>query len=235
MREPDEIKLWDSGSEKHLKSLPLANAYSIAFSPDGRLFAALATKTGEASPSVTLWRMSTLPETETVKLPRAAIGLTFSPNGQILAVIHSDRVSLWDIKSQVVQATLRPSDQYGGYYTNGARTNGFSPDGKLFAILANTHVQVWNTATGGLVGLLKGVLEEHEHGVLAWSPDGKTLATTSGPKVKLWNVATRQELTTLLSTNTVGCHAFAPDGSLVVANHMNSIRLWRTGLDQNAP
>ncbi len=230
--EPDQIKLWDSGSGKQIKSLPLAKADSIAFSPDGRLFAAVATRIGEAAPAVTLWRMSTL--TETAGLPGAAIGLNFSPNGQTLAVIHSDRVSLWDINSHVVQATLRPSDQDGGYQRDVARTNGFSPDGKLFAILANTHVQVWSTATGELTGLLAGVLEEHQHGDLAWSPDGKTLATTSGAKVKLWNVATRQELTTLLSTNHVGCHAFAPDGSLVVGNHLNMIRVWRTGLDQNA-
>ncbi len=232
LSEPDQIKLWDSGSGKHLKSLPLAKADSIAFSPDGRILAASATKIGEAAPSVTLWRMSTL--TETAKLPGAAIVLTFSPNGQTLAVIRSDRVSLWDIKSQVAQATLRPVDQDGGYKTNLRRTNGFSPDGKLFAILANTHVQVWSTATGELAGLLAGVLEEHEHGNLAWSPDGKTLATTSGAKVKLWNVATGQELTTLLSTNFVGCHAFAPDGSLVVGNHLNMIHVWRTGLGQNS-
>ena len=232
MSEPDQIKLWDSGSGKQLKSLPLAKADSIAFSPDGRLFAASATKIGEAAPSVTLWRMSTL--TETAKLPGAAIELTFSPNGQTLAVIHSDSVSLWDIKSQVRAGNASALDQDGGYHRDVGRTNGFSPDGKLFALLVNTHVQVWNAATGELVGLLAGVLEEHGHGALAWSPDGKTLATTSGAKVKLWNVATRQELTTLLSTNYVGCHAFAPDGSLVVGNNLNKIRVWRTGLDQNA-
>jgi WD40 repeat protein len=231
LSEPDQIKLWDSGSGKHLKSLPLAKADSIAFSPDGRLFAASATKIGEAAPSVTLWRMSTL--TEIAKLPGAAIGLTFSPNGQTLAVIHSHRVLLWDIKSQVVQATLQPSDR-GGDHSDVGRTNGFSPDGKLFANLANTHVQVWNTATGELVGLLAGALEARGLGALRWSPDGKTLATTTGAKVKLWNVATRQELTTLLSTNYVGCHTFAPDGSLVVGSNLNRIRLWRTGLDQNA-
>ena len=70
LSEPEEIKLWDSGSGKHLKSLPLAKADSIAFSPDGRLFAASATRTGETARSVTLWRLPTL--TETAKLPGAA-------------------------------------------------------------------------------------------------------------------------------------------------------------------
>jgi WD40 repeat protein/serine/threonine protein kinase len=228
--EPDQIKLWDSGSGKHLQSLPLAKADSIAFSPDGRLLAASATKIGEAAPSVTLWRMSTL--TEVAKLPGAAIELTFSPDVQTLAVFYSDRVSRWDINCQVVPATLRPSDQDGDYSRYARWNNGFSPDGKLFAILANTNVQVWSTATGELLGLLAGALDQTSGlSSLAWSPDGKTLATSSGPKVKLWNVATRQELTTLLSTNGIGCHVFAPDGSLLVGDQMNRIRLWRTGMD----
>jgi WD40 repeat protein/serine/threonine protein kinase len=230
LSEPDQIKLWDSGTGKHLKSLPLAKADPIAFSPDGRLFAASATKLGEAAPSVSLWKMSTL--TEAAKLTGPAIGLTFSPDGQTLAVIQVDRVALWDIDSQVVRATLGPSPPDGGYRYSGRRTNQFSPDGKLFAILANTNVQVWNTATGELVGALAGPPENTT--ALAWSPDGKTLATSSGPKVKLWNVATRQELTTLLSTNGVGCHVFAPDGSLLIGDQMNRIRLWRTGLDKDA-
>ena len=45
---------------------------------------------------------------------------------------------------------------------------------------------------------------------------------------------TREELTTLLATNGLDCQfTFAPDGSLVVADQMNKIRIWRTGLDQN--
>jgi hypothetical protein len=43
--------------------------------------------------------------------------------------------------------------------------------------------------------------------------------------VKLWNVATLEELTTLMCTNRVGWHAFAPDGSLIVDDQINKIRL----------
>jgi hypothetical protein len=37
-----------------------------------------------------------------------------------------------------------------------------------------------------------------------------------------------------VGTNGVQCHAFAPDGSLMVGDSMNTIRLWWTALDQNA-
>jgi hypothetical protein len=52
--------------------------------------------------------------------------------------------------------------------------------------------------------------------------------------VTLWNAATREELTTLPSRNGLGVFTFALDGSLVVGDEMNRIRIWRTGLAQNA-
>ena len=95
------------------------------------------------------------------------------------------------------------------------------------------HMRLWNAATGELVGYLAGPRESIW--TLSWSPDGKTLATNAlGPKVKLWNVATLEELTTLMLTNRVGCHAFAPDGSLIVGDQRYKIRVWRTGVDQSA-
>jgi len=229
LSEPDQIQLWDLQTGKHFKSLALAKASSIAFSPDGRFFAVSATRTGETAPSVTLWKTSTL--TEAAQLAGLATDLTFSPDGQTLAMIHPDRVTLWDINSQRLHASLELSQPDDGYIFGRRLPNGFSPDGKLFAIRDNMHMRLWKTATGEQVGLLAGPRENTR--AVAWSPDGKTLATSSGPKVKLWNVATREEVTTLLSTNHVGCYTFAPDGTLVVGDFLNRIRLWRTGLDNN--
>jgi WD40 repeat protein len=231
--DPDQIRLWDSETGKPVGSLPQANASAIAFSADGRYFAAGATPTGAAAPSVTVWIAPNL--TETGKLPCEASALTFSPNGETLAVIQSDRVVLWDVHSQVVRAVINapypgPELRYFGF-----RRYGFSPDGKLFAIDDNTTMRtgLWKAATGELVGYLAGPRESVWG--LSWSPDGKTLVTSvGGPKVKLWNVATLEELTTLMLTNRVGFQAFAPDGSLVVGDQMYKIRVWRTGLDQNA-
>jgi WD40 repeat protein len=228
--EPDQIRLWDSETGKAVGSLPQANASAIAFSADGRYFAASATGTADAAPSVMVWKTPTL--TETAKLPGQANALTFSPDGQTLAVIHSDRVMFWDVHSQVVRALINASQPGDESIFSSRPPNGFSPDGRLFAVADTMHTRLWNTATGELVGYLAG-----PRGIiwaLSWSPDGKTLATVIGPKVKLWNVATLEELTTLMSTNRVGCHAFAPDGSLIVGDQMNKIRVWRTGLDQNA-
>jgi WD40 repeat protein len=228
LSDPDKIKLCDSETGKLLKVLAVAKASAIAFSPDGRFFAGSGTRTGEAEPSVTVWK--TAPLTEFAKLPGTASGLTFSPDSETLAAIHPDKVVLWEIHSQVVHATLKPPQPDAGYSLS-RRPNSFSPDGKLFAIADNMHLRLWDAATGELVGLLAGPRETIR--ALAWSPDGKTLATSSGSKVKLWNVATRQELTTFLGSNVAYWHAFTADGSLMVADAMNTIRLWRTGLDQN--
>ncbi len=231
LSDPGQIKLCDSETGKYVAALAVAKASAIEFSPDGRLFAGSGTRTGEADPSVTLWKTASLAEVS--KLPGAASGLTFSPDSQTVAAIHSDKVVLWEITSQVVRATLRlPQPDAGDTHTRRS-PNGFSPDGKLFAIADTIHVRLWDTATGELLGLLAGPRETIR--ALAWSPDGKTLATSNGPKVKLWNVATRQELTTFVGSNGADWHSFAPDGSLLVADAVNRTRLWRTGLDQNAP
>ena len=106
LSEPDQIKLWDSEIGEAAQVAPIGKSRLRLHShPMGGFSRLPATRTGEAAPSVTLWRTSTL--TEAAKLPGAAIELTFSPNGQTLAVIHSDSVSLWDIDSQSVHATLQ--------------------------------------------------------------------------------------------------------------------------------
>jgi hypothetical protein len=43
----------------------------------------------------------------------------------------------------------------------------------------------------------------------------------------LWNVATREELTTFILPETLWRAAFGADGSLVTADGMNQIHLWR--------
>jgi WD40 repeat protein len=142
---------------------------------------------------------------------------------------------LWDVHSQDVRAIINAPYPGPELLDFGFRRYGFSPDGKLFAIDDNTAMRtgLWKAATGELVGYLAGPRESIWG--LSWSPDGKTLVTSvGGPKVKLWNVATLEELTTLMLTNRVGFQAFAPDGSLVVGDQMYKIRVWRTGLDQNA-
>jgi eukaryotic-like serine/threonine-protein kinase len=229
LSEPDQIKLYDFETGKQITSLSLTKLSTLAFSPDGRFLAVSATATGETVPAVTLWKMPAL--TKVARLSGPANGLTFSPEGHTLAVMHSNTLRLWDIDSDRVREALNPPQPGSAHIYATAPPNGYSPDGKLFAIADNMHVRLWNTATGELLGPLSGA-RELVHAI-SWSPDGKTLATTSGSRVKLWNAATREELATLPCKNG-GSLAFAPDGSLVVADQMNRIRIWRTGLDQNA-
>jgi WD40 repeat protein len=167
-----------------------------------------------------------------LELPGPATRFTFSPDGRVLAAIYKDVVTLWDIGSGQKRATLTPPQPLTALYLALAQEHAFSPDGKLFITVDDFYARLWDTTTGAFVGTLKGSRESIAD--FAWSPDGKTLATVTTPTVKLWNVATREELTTLVGRTSVSVLDFAPDGTLVWGDNMNSIRLWRPTLEQNA-
>ena len=103
----------------------------LSFSADGRFFAVSATPAGEAVPSVTLWKMPAL--TEVAKLPGPASELTFSPDGQTLAVIHSDIVGCGTLIPRSCVHRSRPRSLALATFFRARPPNGFSPDGKLFA------------------------------------------------------------------------------------------------------
>jgi WD40 repeat protein len=228
--EPNQIKLWNTKTGKVLGAIKTTNAGSIAFSPDSRTLGAIAPAAGNDTPCVTLWDADKF--TLALELPGPATGFTFSPDGRVLAAIHRDVVTFWDIGSRHKRATLKLPQPVSALYLGLVQQRAFSPDGKMFITVDNFYARLWDTTTGDFVGTLKGPRESIAD--FAWSPDGKTLATITTPTVKLWNVATREELATLLGRTSVRLLAFAPDGTLVWGDNMNSIRLWRPTSEQNA-
>jgi WD40 repeat protein len=224
LREPDQVRLWETRTGTLRGSIPVA-ANSMAFSPDGYTLATASATPKERS-LVTLWDLNTL--RPRLELPAQANSLAFSRDGRTLVTFHSDQAMLWDLESRAPRATLKLSRELpslAAYFWPMA----FSPDGKLFGLADDLLVHLWDTTTGNRLATLKGHRDRVHR--LAFSPDGKTLATASGAFVKLWNLATHEEVTTLMGPNTVGDLAFAPDGSLAVGYHDNSIHLWRTGSD----
>jgi WD40 repeat protein/serine/threonine protein kinase len=227
---PNQIKLWDTQDGKLLGSIKTTNAVSIAFSPDRRTLGVIVPSAGNHAPSVTLWDAEKF--TLALELPGPATGFAFSPDGRVLAAIYGDVVTVWDIGSRHKRAMLKLPHPVSAPYVAFAQERAFSPDGKLFITVDDFYARFWDTTTWDFVGALKGPREGITD--FAWSPDGKTLATITTPTVKLWNVATREELTTLTGQTSVRLLDFAPDGTLVWGDNMNSIRLWRPTSGRNA-
>ena len=198
----------------------------VAFSPDGKLLAAV-----DTAGYVRLWDPATR---QAVGAPLPVVtngsvyGVAFSPDGKLLATADTaGYVRLWDPATQHAVGAPVLASATGGL--NGVT---FSPDGKLLATDGGDgNVRLWNPATrrnpaGPLPPVTDGV-----NGV-AFSPDGKLLATAGGDgNVRLWDPASRQSAGVLPAEAGPGSRvngvAFSPDGKLLAsANGDTTIGLW---------
>ena len=190
-----------------------ADIDAVAFSPDGKTLAA-AVDDG----TIRLWNVPG--QREIAKLPNKnspADGMTFSPNGRILAVVGNNRIQLWDV------ASLRP---LGAPITG--ETIAFSPAGDLVAAVSDVNVtRLLNLASGQQVGRsLPGQ-------AVAFSPNGKIMATADNSgQVLLWNVGTQ----TLAGPpirhvpQPVTQISFSPGGRVLAtaggADRIGTVKLW---------
>jgi WD40 repeat protein len=129
--------------------------------------------------------------------------MTFSPDGQLLAISGRDRtVTVWDTKTGELKTTLK-----GG--SKGINGFTFSPDGKLAATrdIIDKRVRLWDTATWQLKTELTGrkrdletklkagvsMAVEEGYAPVVFSPDGNTvLSEREDDIVDVWDVSTGQ-------------------------------------------
>lgn len=205
------IRLWDIRTGRGL--LTLKQKYvvsSVAFSPDGQLFACQ-----DGYPTIKLW------DIRTGKLFRTFPGhsFAFSPDGQFLA--SADRtIRLWNIHTGRELFTLTG-------HKSGVNSLVFSPDGQLLVSgSADRTIRLWNVRTGRELLTLTG----HKTGVysVSFSPDGQLLASRDGPPIiRLWDVKTGEQLRSFKGDS----GAFSPDGRFFASSNSSTTNLWdvRTG------
>jgi WD40 repeat protein/tRNA A-37 threonylcarbamoyl transferase component Bud32 len=205
----DGIKIWDVATAKELRTLPpAAQAWGLAFSPDGERIVA-----GFANGIAKVWQVDNGQDLFMLRGHQAMIhGVAFSPDGQTIATGSFDQtVRLWDAQSGKVKSLLHA---HNGLVFCVA----FSPDGQRLATSGcDQTAKVWDWKSQKELLTLRG----HTMPVMsvAFHPDGQRLVSASSDKtVKLWDARTCQSAVELRGfTDTIASVAISPDGKHVAA------------------
>jgi WD40 repeat protein len=229
------IKLWDRATRR-VTTFPGpagTDMVALAFSPDSRLLAAVAT-----DGRVLLWELTHARLIARLRGPgNRWASLAFSPDSRALAVggsaaagfaMGAGDLRLWDL------TTRHPRDLLMDGV--GIHSVVYSPDGRLLAACAaDGTVRLWNTKTMREADRLEGHTGLVTY--MAFSPDGRTLATASEDRtLRLWNVGTAPP------PDVVDAHradgglaglAFSPDGRLLATiGRSGTVRLWSASAGQ---
>jgi WD40 repeat protein len=197
---------------------------SLAFSPDGREFAAAC----NGGFTVLIWDIATetklheLKQDDNQQSMDGVQSIAFSPDGSKLATASKTTVCIWSVTTG---AELQRFN-LDGY----ANTLAFSPDGSKLAVGSERgRVNIWDMAEASL-SMLDNVSSYDQ---VIFSPDGSKLATDMGNAAGIWDAATCMRLRTLNTTSNVKSIAFSPDGSkLATVSYdtpnptINSVVIW---------
>jgi WD40 repeat protein len=245
----DGLQLWSTATGRRIGGpLPAADATAAAapaaFSPDGRLVAAIGSD-GKAR----VWNVATRQQTGiAVALPTsgpisgpisgsisggpARGALAFSPGGTAFVTVGANgTAALWSVATGRRVGALMAAGTPGGQAAAGrpAAAVGFSPDGRTLATAVDGTIRLWDTATQQEIGTPMAA-DPGPAAAVAFSPDGRTLATAGGDgTARLWDVATQQEIGTPMAAgpDPLDAVAFSPDGrTLATAGGDGTARSW---------
>lgn len=230
------IHLWDTatGQERGALGGHSNIVWGLAFSPDGQM---LVSVSSDGTAIVRDWSNGEI--IKVLNFPGEVVSVSFSPDGQTLAVGGVDE-PLNQIRNAAVWTysvgTWEPGIKFPEYWN--IQVMNFSPDGTLLAGGGTSrNVQVWRASDGSPLYTLN-----HAHQVArsAVSPDGSTLATGTCATVVnetckegsvwLWDLPSGRLLRKLAGlTTSVDGLAYTADGtSLLVGTRDGLVRIYAT-------
>ncbi|MDX2239257.1 MAG: NACHT domain-containing protein [Leptolyngbyaceae cyanobacterium bins.302] len=194
-----------------------SNALSIAFSPDGKLFA-----TANTNGEFRLWKVLDKQIFVCKEHSDWVRAVTFSPDGTNIATGSSDQTAkLWDVQSGRCLITLEG-------HSRSVQSVTFNSKGTLIATGSSDRtVKVWNSQSGECVKTLEG------HGgsiqSVVFHPESDLIASCSNDQtVKLWDIQSGECIKTLKAHgSSVNSVTFNANGTIIVTGGRDqTIKLW---------
>ncbi len=212
----DTLRFWNLATGEH-EIIPTDHSDGISnvvFSPDGQTIAI----THYNQIGVQLWDVNTGKEKQKLSTARNIYSLAFSPDSRTLAGGGWTELSLWDIDTGALKATLTA-------HLESVSSVAFSPDGRTLASASSDELHLWDSMSGAQKGTITGHTQYIRGLVL--SPDGHTIAAGHWMKIRLWDTVNMREKAILYEDDWGHWSlAFSPDGSLLLSEIAPQIRVW---------
>jgi RNA polymerase sigma factor (sigma-70 family) len=183
------FRVWDADTGREVGRLKGELFAQPAFSPDGRLLAAVSNEGVRVFDFPRGQKAVVLPQ-------RARSGLAFAPDGRTLACGDTNGIALWEVKARRQRGWIA----LGG----DCRALRFSPEGRRLAWAEEDRVVLWDLERERPLHTFRG----HEGNVtdLRFTPDGRALISASVDSTLLvWDLAALRKLRT-------GSAPFRPGG-----------------------
>ena len=236
------VTIWDAADGRRVWETNFGDhpARSVAFSPDGRFFAAggFQDNVEHERGLVRVWDRKTYKEVASLHPPAGtAFSIAFTPNGRSLVIAGGDGPNkfvgyVWDVASPELS-----SISFSGTEKQAALGVAISPDSRTLIASCFQDSVFYSLAE-------KRVLFDTEHKLrnytraAAFSPDG-TIAVTAGTplsraslnpgSVNFWNAASGSEKAIHVEDGTGGLTSicFSPDGKLIAGAGLDqTVHVW---------
>jgi WD40 repeat protein len=226
-REFGEIKVWDAETGQETLTLKdrITEAYSVAFSPNGRRIVS-----GSSDHTLKVWDAETGQEMLTLQGKKTGgqghsntvVSVSFSPDGKrIVSGSYDTRLKVWDAETGQLAITLKG-------HSDTVRSVSFSPNGRrIVSGSSDNTLKVWDAETGQEMLTLQG----HSGTVISvsFSPDGKRIVSGSlDYTLKVWDAESGQETLTLKGhSGPVWSVSFSPDGKRIASGSGDkTLKVW---------